>query len=118
MCSPTPVGNPKSQTTSNAYFPPSDLHPCSGIEPRTTFLEDALNEDGKLREPDWRTVDVNLKGVLNTVTLGLHHLRKNGLAGGSIVITASVTSRPPDSNSISTLTRSHRLHSLRRRGLR
>ncbi|GME23929.1 Short-chain dehydrogenase reductase sdr protein [Neofusicoccum parvum] len=67
----------------------------AGIEPRTTFLEDTLNEDGKLREPDWRTIDVNLKGVLNTVTLGLHHLRKNGDAGGSIVITASVTSYTP-----------------------
>ncbi|KAF9630719.1 hypothetical protein BFW01_g1281 [Lasiodiplodia theobromae] len=67
----------------------------AGIAPRTTFLEDTLNKAGQLREPDWRTVDVNLKGVLNTVTQGLHHLKKNGAAGGSVVITASVTSYTP-----------------------
>ncbi|KAH7018624.1 putative oxidoreductase,short chain dehydrogenase [Macrophomina phaseolina] len=67
----------------------------AGIAPRTTFLEDVLGDDGKLQEPDWRTLDVNLKGVLNTVTLGLHHIRKNGLEGGSIVVTASVTSYTP-----------------------
>lgn len=91
---------------------------CPGIAPRTTFLEDVLGDDGKLQEPDWRTLDVNLKGVLNTVTLGLHHIRKNGLEGGSIVVTASVTSRPPNSSHPYALTSIYRLYSLRRHRLR
>ena len=42
-------------------------------------------------EPTHMTLDVNLKGVLNTVALGLHYLRKHE-HGGSVVITASASS--------------------------
>lgn len=45
--------------------------------------------DGRLEEPNTKTIDINIKGTLNTVALGMHHLQKN-TNGGSIIITASM----------------------------
>ncbi|KAG9199572.1 hypothetical protein G6514_008334 [Epicoccum nigrum] len=63
----------------------------AGIAPTTSLLEDDLDEDGNLAPPNLKTLDVNLTGCLYTVKLGIHYLRKNP-TGGSIVITASVSS--------------------------
>ncbi|KAF4335349.1 (-)-trans-carveol dehydrogenase [Fusarium beomiforme] len=41
-------------------------------------------------EPSSQNLDINLKGVINTSTLAIHHLRQQ-LEGGSIVITGSAT---------------------------
>lgn len=45
------------------------------------------DEKGCLLEPDWRVLDVNVKGTMNTVFLAIHNLAE----GGSIVITSSLT---------------------------
>ncbi|KIW30207.1 uncharacterized protein PV07_05966 [Cladophialophora immunda] len=41
------------------------------------------------REPNYKTIDVNVKGTVNTIVLGIHYLRRNA-DGGSIVLTASL----------------------------
>jgi NAD(P)-dependent dehydrogenase (short-subunit alcohol dehydrogenase family) len=43
-------------------------------------------------EPRWSTMDVNLKGLMITVKLALHYMRKTP-AGGAIVMTGSRASR-------------------------
>lgn len=42
---------------------------------------------GRFMEPDYRTLDVDLKGAINTVALALAHVQTRG---GSIVLTASL----------------------------
>lgn len=62
----------------------------AGIPGRTIFIEDKVDENGLLLEPDLKVIDVNLKGTIFTATLGLHYIKKHGK--GSIVITASASS--------------------------
>ncbi|KAH8680254.1 hypothetical protein BGZ61DRAFT_358792 [Ilyonectria robusta] len=62
----------------------------AGIPGRTIFIEDRVDENGLLLEPDLKVIDVNLKGTIFTATLGLHYIKKQGK--GSIVITASASS--------------------------
>ncbi|KAL0261336.1 hypothetical protein SLS55_002766 [Diplodia seriata] len=64
----------------------------AGVAPRTTLLEDKLDSNGKLQEPDYSVIDINLKSVLSTTALALHHMRKQRPPGGSIVLTASASS--------------------------
>ncbi|KAL1645025.1 hypothetical protein SLS58_004096 [Diplodia intermedia] len=64
----------------------------AGVAPRTTLLEDKLDSNGKLQEPDYSVIDINLKSVLSTTALALHHMRKQQPPGGSIVLTASASS--------------------------
>ncbi|KAF1949676.1 NAD(P)-binding protein [Byssothecium circinans] len=64
----------------------------AGIGPTESFLEEDLDEDGELKKPNLKTVEVNLTGVIYTVKLGIHYLRKNGAEGGSVVMTASASS--------------------------
>jgi NAD(P)-dependent dehydrogenase (short-subunit alcohol dehydrogenase family) len=45
-----------------------------------------------LLEPDHHTLDVNLKAVVNTAYLALHHFRKQGSGQGSLVCNASAAS--------------------------
>lgn len=80
---------------------PPLTHPTLGIPPRTTLLEDKLDDNGKLQEPDYTVIEVNLKSVLNTTALALHYMRKQQPPGGSIVLTASASSpstSPPSSS--------------------
>ncbi|KAM0364079.1 hypothetical protein ACHAO7_010069 [Fusarium culmorum] len=62
----------------------------AGIGPRTNYLATDVDQDGKLIEPSSATLDVNLKGVINTSTLAIHYLRQLP-EGGSIVLTGSAT---------------------------
>ncbi|KAK0265055.1 hypothetical protein LTR29_003443 [Friedmanniomyces endolithicus] len=64
----------------------------AGVSGRADYLEDKFDESGKLLEPNHQTLDVNLKAVINTAYLGLHHFRHQEPAGGSIVLTASASS--------------------------
>ncbi|KAL1960610.1 hypothetical protein VTO42DRAFT_7189 [Malbranchea cinnamomea] len=63
----------------------------AGISLRTTYLDETLDENGDLQEPNHSVLDVNLKGVINTTALAIHYMRKQN-TGGSVVITASATS--------------------------
>lgn len=46
----------------------------------------------EMKEVDYKVLDVNLKGVLNTVRLAIHHMRNRG-RGGSIVMISSRAGR-------------------------
>ncbi|KAM0363146.1 hypothetical protein ACHAO7_010341 [Fusarium culmorum] len=62
----------------------------AGIGPRTDYLSTQLDQHGDLLEPSSQTLEVNLKGVINTTTLATYYLRRQP-EGGSIVITGSAT---------------------------
>jgi NAD(P)-dependent dehydrogenase (short-subunit alcohol dehydrogenase family) len=62
----------------------------AGIGPRADYLSSRLDENGNLMEPSSQNLDTNLKGVINTSTLAIHHMRQQK-DGGSIVITGSAT---------------------------
>lgn len=69
----------------------------AGVGPTTDFLDDTLDENGKLSPPDLRTINVNLLGVISTVRLAAYYIQKHSAhraAGelGSIVVTASTSS--------------------------
>ena len=55
--------------------------------PENTFA-DVLDSDSNLVEPKYETVRVNLIGVLNTVKLAIHYMRRQP-NGGSVVVTTS-----------------------------
>lgn len=55
------------------------------------LLSDEFDEDGELARPNHIVFDINLTAVVDTVKLGIHHIRKNP-SGGSIVVTASSSS--------------------------
>jgi NAD(P)-dependent dehydrogenase (short-subunit alcohol dehydrogenase family) len=50
-------------------------------------LNSTLN--GQLQEPNLKTIDLNVKGVINTLSVGMHYLKDN-TRGGSIILTASL----------------------------
>jgi NAD(P)-dependent dehydrogenase (short-subunit alcohol dehydrogenase family) len=54
------------------------------------FFNDTLDSDGKLAEPDRRTLTLDMDAAADTTKLAIHYLRKNGKDGGSIVLTASL----------------------------
>jgi NAD(P)-dependent dehydrogenase (short-subunit alcohol dehydrogenase family) len=62
----------------------------AGIGPRADYLSSQLDQNGNLMEPSSQNLDTNLKGVINTSTLAIHHLRQQK-EGGSIVSTGSTT---------------------------
>ena len=64
-----------------------------GISSVDNFCTDHLDSKGELLPPDMKTMDINLTGCIYTCKLGIHHMRKNGDEGGSVVITASASSR-------------------------
>lgn len=63
------------------------------------YLGENFDESGKLLEPEHRTIDINLKAVINTVYLAFYYMKKQE-TGGSVVMTASCSSfqrfRPVD----------------------
>jgi len=65
----------------------------AGVGSRTNYVDGIeLDENGDPKEPTSFVLDINLKGVIHTATLGVHYLRREGGSqGGSIVINASVT---------------------------
>ncbi|KAF2872596.1 hypothetical protein BDV95DRAFT_542803 [Massariosphaeria phaeospora] len=59
------------------------------VEYQDQFFTDALDADGQLKEPDRRTLSVDLDAASATTKLAIHYLRKNK-EGGQIVLTASL----------------------------
>lgn len=66
----------------------------AGIGPTADFLSTAVDDGGVLKEPAYDSMAVGLKGVMNTATLGVYHIRQHG-GGGSIVITGSAAGLQP-----------------------
>ncbi|KAF2103454.1 NAD(P)-binding protein [Rhizodiscina lignyota] len=64
----------------------------AGIGARADYLAENLDENGDLLEPTYATLDVNLRGMLNTSTLGVHYMRKLASESNSVVVTASASS--------------------------
>lgn len=54
------------------------------------FFTDALDADGNLAPPNHRVLNVDLNAAAETTKLAIHYLRKNGVQGGAIVLTASL----------------------------
>ncbi|RMZ71893.1 short-chain dehydrogenase reductase sdr [Pyrenophora seminiperda CCB06] len=63
----------------------------AGIGTSTSLLEEDVDSEGNLLPPKLNTMNVNLVGVMYTVKLGIHYLKKNP-DGGSIVLAASAAS--------------------------
>ncbi|KAJ3576843.1 hypothetical protein NPX13_g3579 [Xylaria arbuscula] len=63
----------------------------AGVGPRTNYVNGIeLDDNGDPKEPTSFTLDVNLKGTINTATLAIHYMRQNP-DGGSLVINSSAT---------------------------
>ena len=58
-------------------------------------FDDEEKKDKELLEPDYKVIDVNLRGTLNTIKMGHFIMRRQG-TGGSIVITSSAMAYSPD----------------------
>jgi hypothetical protein len=66
-------------------------HSLTGIGPRADYVSLAEDSKGDLVEPTHETLNVNLIACMNTVSLGIHYMKKQE-KGGSIVMTASGSS--------------------------
>ncbi|KAJ1333216.1 (S,S)-butanediol dehydrogenase [Microdochium nivale] len=69
----------------------------AGIRSRSNLLEEDTDAQGLLAEPDLSCLQVNLIGVMYTVRLGLHYIRRGSKSNaaprtGSVVLTASASS--------------------------
>jgi NAD(P)-dependent dehydrogenase (short-subunit alcohol dehydrogenase family) len=73
----------------SAYGKIDHVFANAGIGPSFSLLEDDVDEEGDLLPPKLNTINVNLLGCIYTVKLGVHYLKNSG---GSIVMTASVSS--------------------------
>ncbi|QDS71169.1 hypothetical protein FKW77_010100 [Venturia effusa] len=66
----------------------------AGVSPRANYLQLETSEDGSLKEPSHDLIDIMLRGVINTATLGIHYLKQQP-EGGAIVLMGSSTSLQP-----------------------
>ena len=66
----------------------------AGITGRADYLGENLDEQGDLLEPSFLNFDINLRAVVNTATLAIHHMRHQP-NGGDVVMTGSAASFQP-----------------------
>ena len=62
-------------------------------EYKDQFFTDELDEDGMLKEPDRRTIDIDMHAANDTAKLAIYYMRHKGSdkkKGGSIVMVASL----------------------------
>jgi NAD(P)-dependent dehydrogenase (short-subunit alcohol dehydrogenase family) len=67
----------------------------AGVSEEKNYFADTFDKDGKLEDPGFSVLDVNLRGVLNIVKLGWSKMRRDGVHG-SIVVTTSATAYAPE----------------------
>ena len=67
----------------------------AGMPEGHDFLDHQFNNKKELLEPDYKVIDVNLRGTLNTIKMGHYIMRRQG-TGGSIVITSSAMAYSAD----------------------
>ena len=67
----------------------------AGVPEGHDFLDHQFNKKKELLEPDYKVIDVNLRGTLNTIKMGHFIMRRQG-TGGSIVITSSAMAYSAD----------------------
>lgn len=67
----------------------------AGVSEEADYFADTFDDDGKLAEPAYRVLDVNVRGVYNFVKLALSRMRKEKTPG-SIVITTSASGYAPE----------------------
>lgn len=66
----------------------------AGTAPQNTYMDLQMDDEGQPLEPSHHVLDVNLKALINTTALAIHYMRAPiSDEGGSIVITASASSR-------------------------
>ncbi|CAD0090485.1 unnamed protein product [Aureobasidium vineae] len=83
------------KATLNLYGHIDHVFANAGMRPSTSYLTLEVDERGNPIEPNHTTLDVNLKGVINTASLALHYMQKHPAPEGgvqSIVLTASPSS--------------------------
>lgn len=61
----------------------------AGVNEREDIFLDQYDSEGRLKEPSYQVLNVNLKSVLSTAKLATHYFAKNTLAGGKLIITGS-----------------------------
>lgn len=82
------------KTTKQVHSSIDHVFANAGIVSTSDYLDENLDEAGDLLEPTSSTIDINLKAVINTATLAMHHMRTQPNFG-SIVITGSASSFQP-----------------------
>ncbi|KAI1098799.1 short chain dehydrogenase reductase [Jackrogersella minutella] len=68
----------------------------AGISEETDYFADQMDSDGRLVEPGYRVLDVNVRAVYNVVKLAWSQMRKQKDTPGSIVITTSASGYAPE----------------------
>jgi NAD(P)-dependent dehydrogenase (short-subunit alcohol dehydrogenase family) len=67
----------------------------AGVSEEADYFADTHDDDGRLAEPAYRVLEVNVRGVYNFVKLSLSRMRKEKTPG-SIVITTSASGYAPE----------------------
>ncbi|GMF74971.1 unnamed protein product [Aspergillus oryzae] len=67
----------------------------AGVSEEVNYFEDTFDSEGKLVEPGYNVIEVNLRGTINVIKVGLSIMRLRKTAG-SIVITSSATAYSPE----------------------
>ena len=66
----------------------------AGILPPEELLHDTFDDHGALIEPKYPAIDVNIRGVLNTVKLAVNAFRRQKSPGSIVITTSSVAYAP------------------------
>jgi NAD(P)-dependent dehydrogenase (short-subunit alcohol dehydrogenase family) len=61
----------------------------AGVGERQDYFLDELDNEGKLMEPSYTIIDVNLKGVLNSVKIAMSHFRSRNSGGRIVMVTST-----------------------------
>ena len=67
----------------------------AGLPEGHDFLDHQFDKDKNFLEPDYKMIDVNLRGTLNTIKMAHYIMRRQG-TGGSIIITSSAMAYSAD----------------------